>query len=260
MVEGSSDMAEAGSDAMVERSSEMAEASSDEPAALPESATLPTRPLRLGWLTLDYPVASVIDIVGAGGAYTKGALLKATWKLVLVTFLLAVYAKLDGDFWSPFLYSRVHCCDKGGNGGPMLAGKYNQTLGGAVVPACEVPAVERDDEMWSQSIHCDNRAYVLDQKQQTDTMYQSLKLLGTILFLPIGGHVGDVWVSTAAPFASSQEQASEKKKRLHRAARRSTSGRRSSRSPTRSASGWTRWKRAATRTAPSTSTPPPSST
>ena len=96
---------------------------------LPASAHLPTRALMLGKTVIkkDWPIASAEEITQAGGAFTSGALFKVTWKLTAVTLLNAAYGKIDGDMFAPYLWSRVHCCDLEGNGGPMLDGKYNIT-------------------------------------------------------------------------------------------------------------------------------------
>ena len=89
----------------------------------------------------------------------------------------------------------------------MLDGKYNITdpaeilaygadpdkLNAYGIPACAVPEMDRDDPRWSHSLHCDNDNYVLDTTQATKTAYSVLNALGTILFLPTGGHVGDAW-------------------------------------------------------------------
>ena len=180
---------------------------------MPPSVNLPTRPIF--WGRVAYPLAQPLEIVEAGGAYTPGALIKVTWKLILCSFMASIYGKIDGDIWSPYLFSRVHCCDKVGTGGPMLNeigsasfGKYNITalediLAYGVdpktvdpvygIPACEVPVMPRDDPLWSHSLYCDNNQYILDQTQKTKTAYSTLNILGTILFLPTGGHIGDVW-------------------------------------------------------------------
>ena len=80
---------------------------------LPPSVALPTRPIF--WGRVAYPLAAPLEIVEAGGAYTPGALLKVTWKLIFCSFMASIYGKIDGDIWSPYLFSRVHCCDKDGN-------------------------------------------------------------------------------------------------------------------------------------------------
>ena len=148
-----------------------------------------------------------MEIAAAGGAYTRGALIKVSWKLVTCTFLLSIWGKIDGDIWSPFLFSRVHCCDWHGTGGPLIDGKYNVTdpadvaaygadpakVGEWGIPACEVPEMDRDDPLWSHSLYCQNNAYVLDKTQEIKTAYSVLNVLGTILFLPAGGHIGDSW-------------------------------------------------------------------
>jgi hypothetical protein len=69
--------------------------------ALPQSAAMPTRPLKLGPWTIAYPLATQEEIVQSGGAFTTGALIKVTWKLIATTFLLSVWSKIDGDIWSP---------------------------------------------------------------------------------------------------------------------------------------------------------------
>jgi MFS family permease len=61
------------------------------------------------------------------------------------------------------------------------------------IPACDVPVMPRDDPLWSHSLYCDNNQYILDQTQGVKTAYSTLNILGTILFLPTGGHIGDVW-------------------------------------------------------------------
>ena len=105
-----------------------AAAAATKEASAPASAALPTRPVKIGPLMLDYPLASAVEIANVGGAYTRGALVKVSWKLVTCTFMLSIWGKIDGDIWSPFLFSRVHCCDLHGTGGPGLDGNSASTM------------------------------------------------------------------------------------------------------------------------------------
>ena len=173
--------------------------------AIPESAALPSRPVSLCGLHLTWPLASPEEIVVKGGAFTGGALIKVTWKLVVVSFLMSIWNVIDADLFKPFLFSRVHCCQPGM---APLDGSYNLTSAAQIdayigqgafesglrnVGACEVPAMARDNVYWSGSVHCANKAFVQQEAQSLNAIYSAIKTYTTLLVLPLGGHWADCW-------------------------------------------------------------------
>ena len=191
--------------------------------AVPPSASLPARPVLQGlkrWgVDMQWPHATPEEIIAAGGGFTAGGITKCVWKLVLVTFFLSIYGTVDGDMFKPFLFSRVHCCaaaepflgteyDAAASAAAALDGSYNLTTAAAIdhyfghgsyaggltnVDACSVPDKDRDSTYWSGSTHCTNKAYVQQQAQSLNGIYSALRTYGTMLVLPVGGHVADCW-------------------------------------------------------------------
>ena len=172
---------------------------------IPESAALPSRPVSLCGLRLSWPLASPEEIVVKGGAFTGGALIKVTWKLVVVSFLMSIWNVIDADLFKPFLFSRVHCCQPGM---APLDDSYNLTSAAQIdayvgqgafesglrnVGACEVPAMARDNVYWSGSVHCANKAFVQQEAQSLNAIYSAIKTYTTLLVLPLGGHWADCW-------------------------------------------------------------------
>jgi MFS family permease len=144
-------------------------------------------------------------------------MIKVGWKLILVTFFMNIWGKIDGDIISPFLNSRVHCCG-GEHDAPMLTEHYDITNNATrnffaqppynlvdeyghpleVIKACEIPAITDHDDSavwahWSLSGNCVNKAYVLDMTQFTRGYVYQMGNWFAILILPLGGHVGDCW-------------------------------------------------------------------
>lgn len=159
--------------------------------ARPASADLPARPVLRSvarWVDIQWPASSAQEIVAKGGAYNPGQMIKVGWKLILVTFFMNIWGKIDGDVISPYLNSRVYCCG-GEYNAPALGAHYditdNATLlffadhfGEAdtygkplsLIKACDAPQIVDTStgemsEHWSLSAHCPSKAYVLDQTQ-----------------------------------------------------------------------------------------------
>ena len=157
----------------------------------PESADLPARPVLrclARWVDIQWPSAGPVEIIEKGGAFTPGQMIKVGWKLILVTFFMNIWGKVDSDVISPFLNSRVYCCG-GEFNAPSLGEHYDITDNATllfyaqnfgivdkhgdplpVIKACDVPQIvdKSTEDMlahWSLSGHCPSKAYVLDQTQ-----------------------------------------------------------------------------------------------
>ena len=197
-------------------------AAGEDENAHPASTDLPARPVLRSltrWVDIQWPAASPQEIVAKGSAFTPGQMIKVGWKLVLVTFFMNIWSKIDGDVISPYLNSCVYCCG-GEFDAPALGEHYditdNATLlffaeyfgetdqDGSPLPliaGCDLPQIvdaasSDDDELmdhWSLSAHCPSKAYVLDRTQFVRGWVYQIGNWFAILVLPLGGHVGDCW-------------------------------------------------------------------
>ena len=182
--------------------------------AAPASATLPARPVLRSiskWVDIQWPLSSSREIIAAGGAFTSGQMLKVGWKLVFCTFFLNVWGKTDGDIVSPFLNSRVHCCNVHR---PTLPAEYDITSNASIahyfgesmqnnaglvgpdttiIRACDVPIVPVQSPHWSLSGNCANKQFVLAETQKLKGWTGQVVTWVTICILPLGGQVGDCW-------------------------------------------------------------------
>lgn len=189
--------------------------SSEGEGARPASADLPGRPVLRSlarWVDIQWPAASAQEIVAKGGAYNPGQMIKVGWKLILVTFFMNIWGKIDGDVISPYLNSRVYCCG-GAFDAPVLTEHYDITDNAtllyfadnfdavdksgeplAKIKACDVPQiVDTSDVHWSLSGNCVSKSFVLDQTQLIRGWAYQVGSYCAILILPLGGHVGDCW-------------------------------------------------------------------
>ena len=148
-------------------------------------------------------------------------LLRKTWTLVLVAFLLNIHTDIDTSMLQPYFFTRVVCCGQGeGGSGPELPqvgdyaghdlqlfideeqcdcdivetyGKHAVDPVNRTIRSCDVPALPADDALWSHSDHCNNFPFVQQEAQTLRTTWGSLQALCFLVYLPVCAKISDTY-------------------------------------------------------------------
>ena len=126
-------------------------------------------------------------------------IIRMTWYLTVINFVLGIHGQIDGDLGGPFFYSRTSCCGESGtpkNLPPIYDIHYPDTFNNfhvntTYLRACDVPLLDSDDPYWSHSAYCPNWDYVRAFTQKLGAGRSMTLTMMSLFCMPIGAGFAD---------------------------------------------------------------------
>ena len=126
-------------------------------------------------------------------------IIRMTWYLTVINFVLGIHGQIDGDLGGPFFYSRTSCCGQSGtprNLPPIYDIHYPDTFNNfhvntTYLRACDVPILDSDDPYWSHSAYCPNWDYVRAFTQKLGASRSMTLTMMSLFCMPIGAGFAD---------------------------------------------------------------------
>jgi hypothetical protein len=126
-------------------------------------------------------------------------IIRMTWYLTVINFVLGIHGQIDGDLGGPFFYSRTSCC--GVSNTPKELPKiydvhYPKTfndfhINTTYIRACDVPNLDPEDPYWSHSAYCQNWDYVRAFTQKLGAGRSMTLTMMSLFCMPIGAGFAD---------------------------------------------------------------------
>jgi hypothetical protein len=126
-------------------------------------------------------------------------IIRMTWYLTVINFVLGIHGQIDGDLGGPFFYSRTSCCGQSGTPKelPQIYDVHypdtfnNFHVNTTYIRACSVPLLDPEDPYWSHSAYCPNWDYVRAFTQKLGAGRSMTLTMMSLFCMPIGAGFAD---------------------------------------------------------------------
>ena len=126
-------------------------------------------------------------------------IIRMTWYLTVINFVLGIHGQIDGDLGGPFFYSRTSCCGQSGTAAelPVIYDVHypktmiNYHVNVSYLRACDVPELDPEDPYWSHTAYCPNWDYVRAFTQKLGAGRSMTLTMMSLFCMPIGAGFAD---------------------------------------------------------------------